>query len=205
LIDVMGGIAFAFPHKVGLPLGSMLARTACEEGNAMADIQQIAALIWTSNAKDSGTDSNVYLGIGGREFLLDTPRDDFETGAGGLAPVVGVNSTVKNPEMNDPRSPYQLLTEELAQYPVYLRLDGNDHWKVLYGAVFVYPDPSQASTHRFYTPIPLTGENGGFWLGPKAGKSLHLRPWPFNEMNRMLRDAGLLDRVNEMMKRKGLK
>ena len=54
----------------------------------MADIQSIAALLFTSRAEDASTDGDVYLGIGGREFYLDTSEDDYESGQAGLASVV---------------------------------------------------------------------------------------------------------------------
>ena len=46
----------------------------------MARVFSVTPLVWTSEDSDAGTDGSVYLGIGGREFKLDSPRDDFERG-----------------------------------------------------------------------------------------------------------------------------
>jgi len=67
----------------------------------MPNISQIRVFIHTAEDDGSGMDSDVYLGIGGREFFLDTTRDDFETfqkdhliinGQGGPAPLLNVGS-----------------------------------------------------------------------------------------------------------------
>jgi hypothetical protein len=104
--------------------------------------------------------------------------------------------------MNDPRSPYPLRTQALDSFPVYLRIDGGDHWKISFGAVFVYSGPDAASmqlSDRYYTPFPYTGVNGGLWLGPKAGKWLHLRRSGEAELNRLLLKAELLEAVKKML------
>jgi hypothetical protein len=36
--------------------------------------------VFTPDVKDGGTDSNVYLYLGGEKFELDTPANDFERG-----------------------------------------------------------------------------------------------------------------------------
>ena len=172
----------------------------------MADIQSIRSYIWTSTDDNSGTDGDVYLGIGGREFCLDTPHDDFEAGRAVTA-VVGADTTgngVSNAAMNDPRTPYQLRTQSLDRFPVYLRIDGNDHWKVSFAAIFVYAGPHPAImqlTDRFYTPFAYTGEQGGIWLGPRAGKWLHLVRAVERDMVRVLRAANLLEAVNKTLPR----
>ncbi|WP_328492637.1 hypothetical protein OHS59_07710 [Streptomyces sp. NBC_00414] len=48
----------------------------------MADITQIVAKIETASVGGADSDSNVYLGIAGREFNLASPDvDDFAQGA----------------------------------------------------------------------------------------------------------------------------
>jgi hypothetical protein len=163
----------------------------------MANVQSIISYIFTSKVSDSGTDGDVYLGIGGREFYLDTPNDDYETGSGVNA-TVGVNSTVSNAADNDPRTPLQLRTQDLGNTPVYLRLRSSDHWKVSFAAVFVYAGPDAASMQladRYYTPVPFTGDNGGIWLGPRAGEWLYLRRTRQSILDAELRKAKLLEIV----------
>ncbi len=50
----------------------------------MSNINTIYARIVTKYIEDGGTDGYVYIGIGGREFSIDSKRtadDDFEKGA----------------------------------------------------------------------------------------------------------------------------
>ena len=44
----------------------------------MADINRIDVLIATASGSGSGTDGNVYIGVAGREFYIDSAQDDFE-------------------------------------------------------------------------------------------------------------------------------
>ena len=44
----------------------------------MSAITRILLKIKTANTEGAGTDGNVYLGIGGREFKIDTSTNDFE-------------------------------------------------------------------------------------------------------------------------------
>lgn len=44
----------------------------------MADITSFDITIQTGDVNGAGTDGSVYLGICGREFHLDTSKDDFE-------------------------------------------------------------------------------------------------------------------------------
>ena len=44
----------------------------------MVEINQIIVKIKTSNEVAAGTNGKIYLGIGGREFRLDKPGNQFE-------------------------------------------------------------------------------------------------------------------------------
>ena len=44
----------------------------------MTKIEKILVEVKTGSSSGAGTDGYVYLGIAGREFLLDTRHDDFE-------------------------------------------------------------------------------------------------------------------------------
>jgi hypothetical protein len=161
----------------------------------MANVQSIVPAVWTSTAADSGTDGDVYLGIGGREFHLDSPSDDFERGNAANT-TVGVNSQVNNPSMNDPRTPYVLRTQDLDLFPVYLRLEGSDHWKVSFALVLVFSGPnasSMAVTDWFSADVGYDGGQGGLWLGPHAGRWLYLRRSTRALVTKQLRAAKLLD------------
>ena len=47
----------------------------------MPQITSIHLTLITGNASGAGTDGDVYLGICGREFFVDTTANDFERGA----------------------------------------------------------------------------------------------------------------------------
>src|SRR5262245_62059626 len=87
-------------------------------------INRIDVRIKTGDRAAAGTDGDIYVGICGREFFVDSAVDDFERnsdrtyifGAGG-----GSGSTVNNPSLNDPSSSYQLQTEALGKFPAYVR------------------------------------------------------------------------------------
>ena len=167
----------------------------------MADIHSIVTFAFTSKSEDSGTDGDLYLGICGREFYLDTSEDNYETGLAD-GPIVGVDSNVTSPAMNDPRTPYRLTREDLDRFPVYIRLDGTDHWKTRGVMVWVYSgDPADLRINdTFATPV-FTGDSGlynGMWLGPSAGKWLHLRRTSRDLQTRLLKAMGVFD---EVMKR----
>jgi hypothetical protein len=44
----------------------------------MVEITRINVIVKTGNVNGAGTDGRVYLGIGGREFRLDQPGNQFE-------------------------------------------------------------------------------------------------------------------------------
>ncbi|MEJ1196743.1 MULTISPECIES: hypothetical protein [unclassified Streptomyces] len=46
----------------------------------MSDITKITVQLWTASDAEAGINGFVYLGIAGREFHLETSRDDFEAG-----------------------------------------------------------------------------------------------------------------------------
>ncbi len=136
----------------------------------MADIKSFTVNIVTGNIDGAGTDGDVYLGICGREFFLDSTSDDFEKGANKTYKL-GEGANIKNQNLNDPRKP-QLISEDLDKFPVYIRLEpsgGNPDWNITfvnveiggtgYGVVF----------------------RQGLWLGRRAGKVCFLRQGRFGE------------------------
>ena len=44
----------------------------------MVEIDRINVIVKTGNVNKAGTNGNVYLGIGGREFKLNKPGNQFE-------------------------------------------------------------------------------------------------------------------------------
>lgn len=142
----------------------------------MASISQIVAHIVTADVEHASTGSWIYLGVGGREFSLDTHGIDFSRGADANFRL-GEESNVKYPEYNDPRTP-PLSTEDLPHFPVYLRVEtagDGPAWCLEWASVTVDPDSSHC---RRYTHPSLSGSTGErrIWLDTGYGKALYLRP-----------------------------
>jgi hypothetical protein len=147
----------------------------------MAAISGILCEVITSNFAGAGTDGDIYLGIGGREFHLDSTRDDFERASFrdyilgappiDLGPPPPDHVNVNNKDKNDPRSGFPLDTANLSpRTPVYIRFEpqnNGDNWNINFAAVLVF-------TTKFfigYTP-PAGFDN--LWLGHASGKILFL-------------------------------
>ncbi|MFD3735126.1 hypothetical protein [Streptomyces sp. NPDC058632] len=134
----------------------------------MTDITGIVATIGTANTFAGGTSNGVYLGIAGREFNLDTAGNDFQAGATDTF-VIGTGSNVSNANFNDPTSP-QLTVADLDLFPVYIRLDGADEWRLDEATVTVN------GTHVFTNPNLAGGAaNQQIWLAKEGGTVWHLR------------------------------
>lgn len=137
----------------------------------MADITKIVARILTADIAGAKTDSGtLYLGIAGREFVLETPADDMEQGANDEF-VLGEDSNVEQADYNDPRKP-QLTTEDLDRYPAYLRYLGTDGWCLERATVTVNPGPD---AHVFDNlDLQGLGETRRIWLRNDYGQRLGL-------------------------------
>ncbi|MGW5820073.1 PLAT/LH2 domain-containing protein [Streptomyces noursei] len=137
----------------------------------MANIERINAYIATGTDSGAGTDAYIYLGIAGREFLLDASGNDFENGTE-FTYTLGDQTNVSYPEYNDPRKP-QLTTEDL-HHPTYLRFvasgTGPD-WQLDRVTVTVNPNLADAVT---YDRKALEGEGNTIWLGTSYGERLYL-------------------------------
>ena len=137
----------------------------------MSNIRQIKVNIVTSNVNGAGTDGNVFLGICGREFYLDSSRNDFERNSN-FTYVLGVDSNITRKSENDPRSP-QLHTEHLRNFPVYIRFEplggSASAWNLQYVRV-------EVGGIEYGINYP-----GGLWLGDGAGKFCYLKEGLFGE------------------------
>ncbi|MEU2655978.1 hypothetical protein ABZ615_11700 [Streptomyces sp. NPDC007325] len=152
----------------------------------MADITQIRAKIETADVYEAGTDSWVYLGIAGREFLLDSGSgNDFEQGVNTCF-VLGRQDKsdahdhftvvpVVKAEYNDPRKP-QLDTDDLDHYPIYIRMEEQGSapgWCVERVRVSVH---GSGSEHHFDNlRLDTKAENRRIWLDRRYGQRIFLR------------------------------
>lgn len=139
--------------------------------------------IVTATVHGSGTDGDVYVGIGGREFSIDSEKEDFELGQdrtyilGEKPAVLPTNIDivpVTYASLNDPRILYKLKTENLYKYPVYVRFepeDRNDIWGLEYVSVSVNPT-SGVEPFFVYEALEVRGDLVP--LGTNMGKYCYL-------------------------------
>lgn len=145
----------------------------------MANITGILAQIITGDIDDAGTDGRVYLGLGGREFRLDSSKDDYERGSwreyilgeGPIEPnLPPPQIRVEWPDFNDPRKGWELDSVNLMKSPVYVRFEpegDSPNWNLRFAAALVYT----GSFHAAFT-VPEAFDN--LWLGDPMGKIVHL-------------------------------
>lgn len=146
----------------------------------MAKITGILCQVVTGNINGAGTDGRVFLGIGGREFRLDSSADDFERGSlreyimgrGPVEPPPPPQIRVRNFDQNDPRVGFPLDTENLSKSPVYIRFEpesSGDNWNVSFAAALVYRNEGQFSVAFLVPP-----DFDNLWMGKGFGEALHL-------------------------------
>jgi hypothetical protein len=157
----------------------------------MAKMTGILCQIITGDLDNAGTDGNVFLGLGGREFHLDSIEDDYERGSWreyilGQAPdepnLPPPQIRVRDEEYNDPRSAYPLDTLNLSKSPVYLRFEpvgDSPNWNLAFAAALVYAPQFVVA----FTP-PVGFDN--LWLGDPMGKVLYLTDAYWREPKRVL-------------------
>jgi hypothetical protein len=139
----------------------------------MAQIRRIDLLLTTGDVEGAGTDGDVYLGVAGREFFVDSDANDFERASrrvyrfGDRAEFT--NDTMLNKVFNDPRR-QRLFTEFIDDYPLYIRFvpqNRTDNWNLQLAVVALNSDES-VLWHN------LNSAPNGIWLGTRAGLVLHL-------------------------------
>ena len=146
----------------------------------MPPITGIVCGIGTGDVDGAGTDGRVYLGLGGREFRLDSTADDYERGSrrdyimgrGPNDPPQPPEIQVVNGEQNDPRVGFALATTDLYKNPVYIRFEpagSSPDWNLHIAVVLVYVGEGQRETA--FSP-PFRFQN--LWLGDRYGKILFM-------------------------------
>ena len=138
----------------------------------MANVNVLQVEVKTgSREMASGTDGHVFLGIGGREFhLRKDVRQDFKNGSTDIF-VLGDGTNIgTDPRDNDPRSPLQLVTENLSKHPVYIRLEPtreDDRWEIDEINVTANPGSSEQVT------FSALGGGQHIFLSNKGTKIMH--------------------------------
>ncbi|WP_181788487.1 hypothetical protein [Streptomyces phytophilus] len=136
----------------------------------MADITKISATIKTADVESAHPENGTaYLGIAGREFILDIAgASDMQQGATDTF-IFGEDANVVEAEYNDPRKP-QLTTADLDRYPVYIRFTGGDGWCIERAWVTVEP-----GGHEFDNfDLEGVADNRRIWLRSDYGQALYL-------------------------------
>lgn len=138
----------------------------------MPAINSIHLHIQTGDLSGAGTDGDVYLGLCGREFSIDTTRDDFERGAA-REYILGDGANINNAMVNDPRG-QRLFTENVAKFPVYIRFQPRsrtDNWQLQRADVRF-----NGSLHIDWDTANYISNNPqkGIWLGVRSGLVVHL-------------------------------
>lgn len=137
----------------------------------MSRVTRISCRVETGTESGSSTTGFPYLGIGGREFRLDSSKPDFGQGAL-FEYIMGEDANVLFPERNDPRRNFVLDTSRLDGFPVYIRFDpetASDHWKLSFVLLQIFTQGDSLARVYFSRT-----EADGIWLGKTAGKFLHL-------------------------------
>jgi hypothetical protein len=91
----------------------------------MTAITRIELRIRTGNQPDAGMDDGeVYLGLAGREFHVDSHGDDFIPGhEDKFIFSHGPGANVTDPKDNDPTDPWQLDSDDISRCPRYIRFE----------------------------------------------------------------------------------
>ena len=170
----------------------------------MSRISGILCQIITGNVGGAGTDGRVYLGLGGREFRLDSSADDYEKHSLreyilGAAPdepnPPAPQVRVKNADRNDPRQGLPLDSDNLSRTPTYVRFEphgAGDDWDLAFAAALVYGE-------QFITAYTLPADFHNLWLGRASGTVVYLA----NEWR--LGDQALLDAGRQLARKLGLR
>lgn len=146
-------------------------------------VTTILARIVTHDIPNAGTNAHVYLGIGGREFYIDSNNEvgsgynDFERGDDRMYSLgekrFADTHPVLKPNDNDPRSPYALDFALLDKFPVYIRteLNVNDNapdWALKSVDVQAY---GPTEFRSYWAP---QNEDDYFGLGQYIGEAVYL-------------------------------
>jgi hypothetical protein len=147
-------------------------------------VKQLVVRIHTADMEGAGTDGDVYVGFGGREFCIDSEHNDFERKSVrvyGTPWAANIQQTqVLNPNDNDPSQPYSVNIGNIEANPVYVRFepkDRDDNWILDYVLVRAmnYDDEILIDYEGLG---PQNDPNVYLKLGTHSGKYLYLSKKP---------------------------
>jgi hypothetical protein len=149
----------------------------------MPHVGQITATVTTGDVTNAPTNGRVYLGIGGREFRLNKPGDQFKRHSTDIF-IIGDGGNIDNPRnandlpmvgagtINAPTIEFS----DLNDYPKYIRLEPkveDDDWNVETVSVEAkeYNGSAASGNSKVFSDL-----GGNAWLGDPFGKMLDLHP-----------------------------
>jgi hypothetical protein len=141
---------------------------------ALTPITTFSVQLITGDRDGAGTDGDVYVGLCGREFYIDSANpniNDFQRGDDRTY-VFGVGRNVRHPEDNDPRSPYQIFLEDIDVAPAYIRFapeNRTDRWNLEEVNVIVNNGPTHLQALGGLTPEGAPRPQDHLWFGTRAG------------------------------------
>jgi hypothetical protein len=149
----------------------------------MPHVGKITVAVKTGDVTNAPTNGRVYLGLGGREFRLNKPGDQFKRGATDTF-IIGDGGNIDNPR-NANELPFvgagtinapAIEFSDLGLYPTYLRLEPkeeDDDWNVESVSVIArkYNGTIDTGISSAYSDL-----GGNIWLGNPFGKVLDLHP-----------------------------
>lgn len=174
----------------------------------MAIIRSVTVLLRTADVSGAGTDGDVYVGVGGREFFVDSDANDFERGSSRVYRFGNnaefTDDVMLNRSLNDPRD-QNLTTGAADRLPAYIRFapaGGDDNWKLELAIVGLNSQPPMIYWSLQNAPR-------GIWLGRKAGLWLHLpkevKPPLPNDANKLAYIKSVMARIDQGGPRRGSK
>jgi PLAT/LH2 domain len=149
---------------------------------SLTPITRFSVQIITGDRDKAGTDGDVYVGLCGREFYIDSadsstdPIDDFERGSDRTYNF-GSPHNVHLPDKNDPSSPYQIFLEDIDVVPAYIRFaptDDDQTWNLEEVNVIVNNGAAQLQALGHLTPKDAPRPQDHLWLGREFGLYCYL-------------------------------
>jgi len=157
----------------------------------MPAVEFIVVEILTGNRPGASIGGTAFLGIGGREFRLESRFLDFQTGGLnrftlGATVVETGNDRLVRPEIrafNDPQQQDQLLSETLHRFPAYIRYApraADENWNIERVTVEVFADVGTVGMDHIIRRVALwqilVEPENHLWLGNRSGLYLYLEP-----------------------------
>ncbi len=145
----------------------------------MGNIRRVIARVRTGDDDQAGTSGEVYLGLAGMEFKLNSAHEvDYEAGSDRtyiLGDQSGTHPTSDAAQRDDfayshRNDPRITTVERAARHPIYVRLhpvDDQSDWLARAVSVTVEADDVPPESYEW-------GADPGRWLGCEYGLTIHL-------------------------------